>query len=835
MNGAGKPTPFAEFNARMLKPERAPKRALADADTPSSSSKRVHLGHAVAEPAPVRRLGKPERAAVGGKPASAPAERSAPRAAAPSLGSTLPVRHLPTGLAAGAMLPPAATGAGAGAGASYLRPTTSSRNAVRARSAQPHAPLANAALFASEPCLLDQPVGLLIDFSDAPSLGEPLPSAELSDLMTMATSSASQPLVPLAPEGAWADVMQIVAQANSGAGPDFKYRVLQTPLGCARTPRVPRVDAAALAAGAPPFQQLELSAEPEAALEAPVADGTVTDVHAVVDAPIFSSPAAGPVAADARATAAAAEPAAERGVDSVSAAESATAAEHIEMETDEAADPHVPHDAEATPRLPSPSHTAAPSDCTPAGAVLDLDWNRPLGSAAATASASAAESAGAAAAASSPTPTPAELVAAAIEAAASAIEAVPALAASPPSHAAAARLAPPAGRSLLARSPAPARKPAASSADERTAPPAGRALLARSPAPAPKPPLELGRPGTAPSAQIPKTAPPSAERATTATAARTLARSPSAGGGARATPLPARPVTASEQPPRSARPARLVPERASAPVAPAAAPHASASDKRASVPAPGAATAAAYSGGTAASSSSAEKLATHASLAELLAMMADMDSDKWQRRADALVAARTQIERGRLDLSAQAGGGALPKLAKAVVAQAGDLRSQIVKEAAGLIRAAAAALRHALPTPVADAWLGALVKNTFVTIKIIATSSRDAALELVALARPVGSFPFLCKLLCADKHAAARRCAAELLLALAADVGADELRPHCGAIEDALIAGLGDADAGTRPIAAKLYWCYVGHFAERAQPLELKLDSAQKKIVARAR
>lgn len=788
MNGTGRTISFAEFNAKQLTPGRKRTRACTDSEVTDLTAKRSALGPAIAEPVQTRRLAKPERVAVGGK--TAPSERTSVR-----MHTAIPA------------VPKSAAVTAQGT-ASFMRTTASSRSAVRTRGAPAgNATLAASAsgslLFAAGPSILDEPVSSLLDASSGAD----------------AIPSMSAPLVPLAPDGAWASVLQVVQQA--GGPPDFKYRVLSTPIG-ARTPRVPRVDPALLAAMSLPAFAVEAGAQA-------VADG-----------------AAGAAPAPARA-----------GVSDVAQKENerSKSAEKVPSEASDAlatlpllenAAPQPPHDMLS---ILAPAPRLAPCVDAIGGESDAIMGEVERGS-------SAEEHARSACANDDPADHLARQSGARAqkatdeeeeEAPKAMEEAAEAKSAAAPPATSAAGLA----GSVSPRSQVPATASKSNQlARTPTLPCAAATATGCGEQEQTQPPRQpYGQRDVAlavrtVSTEQPSSAPPPFGAAAPPRKAATPRQPPAH---VASTPVPAAGAARAERTPRSGGASRTAVgavHRASAPPAAtptdmaAALPSRALASKRASHPAPAAssafsAAAATVAGGAGGGSLAAEKLASGASLPELLACLADMDADRWQRRADALIALRLQLERGKLELPPSSA--ALPKLAKAVGVQINDLRSQIVKEACALVRSYCAQVGSALPAPICDGWISALLCNTYVTIKIIASSSRDALHELVKLTRCACSVPLLCKLVCTDKHAAARRTAAELLLELVRACAADELRPTAGAIEDAVCSALADADAGTRPIAGKLFWAYGSRFGERQPALEAKLDSAQQKIVTRAR
>ncbi|KAJ1639253.1 clasp N terminal-domain-containing protein [Pavlovales sp. CCMP2436] len=558
-------------------------------------------------------------------------------------------------------------------------------------------------------------------------------------------------LVPLAPEGAWAEVLQIVKDAGV---PEFQYKLISTPLG-SRTPRASRVDPALFDAltfsaakpqipVAPSATDLLMAAMMEVAPVAAAAAVAVAEASAAVSAAVAA--VAVPASSDE------VEPVAMAELDVVEMPEPVAKVEPDVMEMPEP-DVEVAMEAEA--------------EVMPVAAALAVD----------AAAASMAEE----------------------------VQVEPTFLAAPTDE--------PGEEEAADDAPAGTPPPSPPQSQDAPAPAAGK-RLARTPPPS--------RPPSQPQLHIACAAAPPAAAAEP--------RPPTAGA-ARVTSAVQRTSVplASPRVPAAAAPTGAVQKRASQP-APVSAAGGKAGRPGAARGGWGSAVGAGAAEGAA--SAAGEKL-SWSTVTELLAILNNMDSDLWQRRADALVALRLQLERDTLQLAA--GSPTLPKLAKTVAVQVSDLRSQIVVAACAFIRAAAAKMGGALPTSVVDMWLVALLNNTFVTIKIINTSSRDAASDLIQRTHALGSLPLLAKTVCTDKHAAARRASAELLLELLRLCSADELLPHGSALEDAICSGLADADAATRPASGKLYWDYLVLFADRTAAVAGRLDTAQQKIVARAR
>lgn len=215
---------------------------------------------------------------------------------------------------------------------------------------------------------------------------------------------------------------------------------------------------------------------------------------------------------------------------------------------------------------------------------------------------------------------------------------------------------------------------------------------------------------------------------------------------------------------------------------------------------------------------------------DLVSRLGEPDPDKWKQRADALQELRQRLVDGG---EASVDAAAVLRVSKALVSQVGDLRSQIVKEACLVIKALCDTMPSALSSASCDALFTALLKNTYVTIKVIASSSRDAALAMAGSVRPAASLATLGKVVAADKHGAARCVAIEVITELVHACDVALLEAYADGVEATVRKALSDADASARANGGRLFWAYVRRFPARQGALECMLDPAQMKVAAR--
>lgn len=218
-------------------------------------------------------------------------------------------------------------------------------------------------------------------------------------------------------------------------------------------------------------------------------------------------------------------------------------------------------------------------------------------------------------------------------------------------------------------------------------------------------------------------------------------------------------------------------------------------------------------------------------LEELAGLLASRAAD-WTARLRALQQLQQLLADaagGGSDADAAAHAALLARAAPWICAQLEDKRSQLVREACA-VAALAAGGAGPLFAPHARSVLAALLQLTFVTVKVVSHSAREALAEVAAALPPEAVLPALEDAL-RDGHAQLREVATELLAAALRERDARALAPHAAALAALAARALGDAAAGVRAAGKDAFACLnarlpgaapaalaaLGHSSMRAQ------------------
>ena len=150
-----------------------------------------------------------------------------------------------------------------------------------------------------------------------------------------------------------------------------------------------------------------------------------------------------------------------------------------------------------------------------------------------------------------------------------------------------------------------------------------------------------------------------------------------------------------------------------------------------------------------------------------------------------------------------------------------DLRSSIVRQACLAVSELSAVLAYSQAfEPLADALIDALLKQTSVSIAIIATSAVSAAHSIVHNTK-YGFHRVLARLCAASKSKSAvqRAHVAECLLRCVRGWPQVTLERHVEELHKAVIALISDADGAARSVGRLLFWSFTAVFPARAESL----------------
>lgn len=205
--------------------------------------------------------------------------------------------------------------------------------------------------------------------------------------------------------------------------------------------------------------------------------------------------------------------------------------------------------------------------------------------------------------------------------------------------------------------------------------------------------------------------------------------------------------------------------------------------------------------------------------------------DDWEKRTAALASLP-----GLLAQAAEAGclDTAIEGLHVPVGTQISDLRSSVVRVACSTIRSLFAQHGAAL-SPLAVGIMPALLRNMYVSVKIIANTSSDT-LQAVVGATPTA--PVLATLVSwsSDSHHQTRRaCLEGIGTILRAEAPTAVSAAQHGAILGVVKARTADADPLVRGAAAKTFWLVHSFCPDKADALLPTLDPAQQKLLKRNR
>lgn len=211
---------------------------------------------------------------------------------------------------------------------------------------------------------------------------------------------------------------------------------------------------------------------------------------------------------------------------------------------------------------------------------------------------------------------------------------------------------------------------------------------------------------------------------------------------------------------------------------------------------------------------------------DVAALCATSNSD-WKARQAALERLRGAIVGGAASLEGFAT--LLPRLRDPLVTQVQDLRSSVVRSACVAVAelAAATALTSAFE-PLADVLIETLLRQTSVTIAVVASSAASAAASIVHNSR-YGFHRVLPRLITVlkHKHSQQRTNAATCLLAALRLWPSACIERHADEVQATVGALLHDADASVRALGRLAFWSFASHFPERGDALAERLDEAK--------
>jgi hypothetical protein len=206
------------------------------------------------------------------------------------------------------------------------------------------------------------------------------------------------------------------------------------------------------------------------------------------------------------------------------------------------------------------------------------------------------------------------------------------------------------------------------------------------------------------------------------------------------------------------------------------------------------------------------------------------DKDNWERRLEAL-----QQMREILEMDHSRGEAYLPLVTNIVKIplqlQVVDLRSSIVKEACGCVRAMAQAAAPGAAEAVSDWYIKDLLNASCATVAVIAQSADDT-LKIIAASGRVnrpGLQAFFAG--CQSKHSVIRRNAYNYLLTLLTSVDPATLQRHVAVIDKLLRSGVTDALQDARKVSRLAVWAFERVCPKQAHELVNGLESAVKRAV----
>lgn len=204
----------------------------------------------------------------------------------------------------------------------------------------------------------------------------------------------------------------------------------------------------------------------------------------------------------------------------------------------------------------------------------------------------------------------------------------------------------------------------------------------------------------------------------------------------------------------------------------------------------------------------------------------------WKSRSAQLDTLRGLISGGAAGIDGFAA--LVPRLRDPLCAQVQDLRSSIVRQACLLICELAAVCGYTSTfEPLADALVETLLKLTYVSIAVIASSAHVAITNILHNTRS-GFHRVLSKLAGAartSKNPVLRAHVAKYLLLACRGWATPTLERHADEVQNAIIMLLSDADADARKAARVTFHSFVAHFPYRRDAICTTLDANQMRLL----